>query len=342
MTQEEFDEACSAMRRVIVPPGIEVQFNGEGLATRTPLKIVRATLPTVLSDEEGYIRRTERQTEVRIYEPLPNETPSIYELGIPVVETGDRWHVDVQQKVPLNMDRDNVTPGYLRALRTLVVNEMRDFLGEADANATFVNEALADDDATPEAIEKALELKYGKKRAVYDPSDPEANNRAVANGYKLIYGSQLNSDQWKNVKKHEAAPPAGKLFPTSKAKFSADGKDCWVPKEKWTPGMRLIVDYARDLAQQLLGKFIEVDILSDVTLGWGTCYGNLGLVFNLGRLGKAFFENGISDEVNSLLIHEFAHDIEENHLSETYHKACCDLGAKLARLALTTPRFFAR
>jgi hypothetical protein len=31
-------------------------------------------------------------------------------MGIPVVETGDRWHVDVAQKVPLNFDRDNLPP----------------------------------------------------------------------------------------------------------------------------------------------------------------------------------------------------------------------------------------
>ena len=26
----------------------------------------------------------------------------LYELGIPVVETGDKWHYSVRQKVPLN------------------------------------------------------------------------------------------------------------------------------------------------------------------------------------------------------------------------------------------------
>ena len=71
-------------------------------------------LPTVLADDEGVLRKTTRKTLVSVYEPLDSETPTLYEMGIPVVETGDRYHVDIGQKVPLNMDRDNVTPAYLR------------------------------------------------------------------------------------------------------------------------------------------------------------------------------------------------------------------------------------
>jgi len=60
-------------------------------------------LPTVVADEEGVLRKTSRKTLVRVYEPAEGEAAMLYEMGIPVVETGDRFHVDVQQKVPLNM-----------------------------------------------------------------------------------------------------------------------------------------------------------------------------------------------------------------------------------------------
>src|SRR5439155_12367182 len=55
---------------------------------------------------------------------LPGETPTLYELGIPVVETGDRWHVSVGQEVPLTPDRTNVPPAYLRAVRVGVLNAL--------------------------------------------------------------------------------------------------------------------------------------------------------------------------------------------------------------------------
>jgi len=45
-------------------------------------------------------------------------------MGIPVVETGDRWHYDIGQKVPLTLDRENVPPGFLRQVRVAVFNRM--------------------------------------------------------------------------------------------------------------------------------------------------------------------------------------------------------------------------
>jgi hypothetical protein len=102
--------------------------------------------------------------------------------------------------------------------------------------------------------------------------------------------------------------------------------------------------------------------LSDVTESWGACYGSQGLVFNLGRLGKDFFEECVAPEtrvngnvvkpgvnvmrptvrLNQLLIHEIGHHIESNHLDDKYHEALCNLGAKLTRLALTKPELFCR
>jgi hypothetical protein len=63
------------------------------------------------------MRPRQRKTQVAIFEALPGPTPSLYEMGLPVVEMGNRWHVNVGQKLPLNRDRDNVKPAYLQAVR---------------------------------------------------------------------------------------------------------------------------------------------------------------------------------------------------------------------------------
>src|SRR5512135_50355 len=352
ITRAELAEIKEGLKRILVPKGIALTVNGHPLPTRVPLKTVEATLATEISDDEGTLRRSSRKTTVDIYEVLPGETAMLYEMGMPVVETGDKFHVDVQQKVPLNMDRDNVTPAYLRDVRTLVVNAMHDQLDEADANATFVNEALADDQATPEAVKTALDLKFTEKHAIRDPNDPEANNNLIAQGYTLIHGSQLTKDQWDNVKKlpEETRPrPAGQIAPTKKALFSPNGVDRWVPRDKWTPAMRAVAAYSADVCRELTGSRVEVSILSDITESWGACYGSQGLVFNLGRLGKDFFEECVTSDamqptvrVNQLLIHEIGHHVESNHLDERYHEALCNLGAKLAQLALTKPEMFRR
>jgi hypothetical protein len=361
ITRAELAEIKEGLKRILVPKGITLTINGEQLPSRVPLKTVEATLATEISDGEGTLRRSARKTTVDIYEVLPGETAMLYEMGMPVVETGDKFHVDAQQKVPLNMDRDNVTPAYLRDVRTLVVNAMHAHLTEDDANATFVNEALADEAAAPEAVSKALDLKYGEKRAIWDPSDPEANMNLVSQGYTLIKGGQLTADQWANVKKHDAdrTRPAGQIAPTKKALFSPDGEDKWVPREKWTIAMRAVVAYAADVCRELVGSHVEVAILSDITQSWAACYGSQGLVFNLGRLGHGFFDECVTNEseharqsrpsvmrptvrLNQLLLHELGHNQASNHLSEEYHEALCSLGAKLAQLALGKPTLFYR
>jgi hypothetical protein len=64
-----------------------------------------------------------------------------------------------------------------------------------------------------------------------------------------------------------------------------------------------------------------------------------GLVEQLARfrvLGR-WFEQGVTEEVDRLLIHEFGHQYSGDHLSEEYHDALCLLGARLKRLALEKP-----
>jgi hypothetical protein len=346
ITRAELAEIKAGLKKIIVPAGVTLLINGEQLPVRVLLKTVEATLATEISDDEGVLRRSIRKTTVDIYEPLPGETPMLYELGMPVVETGDKFHVSVSQKVPLNMDRDNVTPAYLRDVRTVVVNAMHDKLTEDDGNATFVNEALADDDVAPEAANKALDLKFTKKRAIWDPNDLEANMNLESQGYTLIKGGQLTGDQWANAKKHDPKlKPAGQIAPTKKVLFAPDGKDCWVPRAKWTPAMRAVVAYATEVCRALIGSRVEVSVMSDITESAGACYGSQGLVFNLGRLGHDFFNacsHGPTDQLNQLLLHELGHGLPggDNHLDAKYHEGLCKLGAKLTRLALDLPHLF--
>jgi hypothetical protein len=350
MTRAELAQIKLALKQLIPPAGIDTYIDGEKLATRTPIKQIEATLPTEIADEEGMLRRSSRKCTVNVYEPLEGEDAMLYELGVPVVEMpGDRWHVSIEQKVPLNTDRDNVTPAYLRAIRTLVVNTLSDKLTSEEANATFVNEALADDNVAPEAVSKALDIKYGTKRAIWDPSDLEANNTLISQGFTLIHGNQLTKAQWRNVRTHDTKTvPAGRIAPTSKAIFSATGEDVWVSRDKWTPGMCRVVDFSFEVAAALLGREITVAILSDIRLNYLACFGNMGggeqLIFNVGRLGHAFFDacavDGPTDRLMDLLLHELAHAVESDHLNSRYHDALTSFGAKLARLALTNPGLF--
>jgi hypothetical protein len=192
MTEDEYAPVCDYLRSLLLPDDIAVTFNGDRLLPRKPIQSFQASLETQIADDKGIMRPTVRKTLVSLYEVLPVEVPSLYEMGLPIVETGDKWHVSVAQKIPLNRDRNNVKPAYLRAVRTLVLNAMLDQMTEEDANADWVRQASSDPNCAPEAITRVLDLRFGELRAAFDPNDPEANKAWVAQGGTLVYGPMLS------------------------------------------------------------------------------------------------------------------------------------------------------
>jgi len=215
MTTQEFTEVSDYLRSLLLPPGIVVTFNGERLIPRTPIQTFPASLETVVIGENGTMRPTVRKTEVGLFEVFPGEVAHIYELGLPVVETGDKWHINVGQKVPLNKDRNNVKPAYLKAVRTQVLNAVYDRLTEEDANADWVRQASSDPNCSEEAIKKVLTLRFGEKFAGFDPNDKEVGKKWVSEGGVLVYGPMLSPQEWKNTKKAGAIQSAGKLRPSA-------------------------------------------------------------------------------------------------------------------------------
>ncbi len=340
MTREELAEASKAIQRLIPPVGVETVFNGAALPTRVCADRFQTHLSTEIANEEGYLKKVARETWIEMYEPLEGETPSLYEMGIPVVETGDKWHYNIMQKVPLNSDRDNVTPGWLQYLRMLVLNQTHAKISKDDATQKWVRDASADLDVTPEALETVMTHRFTKKRVIADPTDPEGTKRAMSEGYTVVSGGSLSREEWQNVKRDGTMLPAGQVTPSPKIHESPDGKDDEVPFEKWTDGMKRISSWAAALGRVLLEMDISVRIVNRFTANHGAWYGPGHLTLNLARLGHAWFNEGPREEVDRLIIHEFGHHFSSDHLSHAYHDALCKLGAKLTSFALEDPEFF--
>ena len=106
--------------------------------------------------------------------------------------------------------------------------------------------------------------------------------------------------------------------------------------------MNNIVAYAKALARELLGHDLRVIIGNTPNGNYMAHYtkGIPRLVINMARVGKKWFNDGPTTKVNNLMIHEFGHDYCSDHLSEEYHDALCDLGARMTQLALDKPGFF--
>ena len=339
MTAAEYTQVCDYIRSLLLPEGIAVTFNGDTVLPRKPIHTFQASLETQIADSKGVMRPTTRKAVVTLYDPLPGEVPALYEMGLPIVDTSDKWHVNVHQKVPLNKDRNNVRPAFLKAVRTLVLNEMLNSLTEDDANADWVRQASSDSNCSEEAIKKVLKLRFGDKFAAFDPNDKEAGKRFVSEGGVLVYGPMLSPQEWKKAKEAGAIQSAGKLCPSPKPySKEKDSKEVTIiAPDKWTVGMKAIADYAVFLGKELMQVPVTVTFVN-TTNAFLACYAAGGdLHFNIFRLGHAWFENGINEEVDKLLIHEYGHEYSGDHLSEEHHEALCLLGAKLKRLALENP-----
>ena len=334
MTAAEHTELCTFAKTLLAPRGIETTFNGEWLMPRKPVATLTASLTTEMSNGEGILRRKKRDTTVEVLEPRDDEQAMIYELGIPVMPLDCKWHVNVQQKVPLTMERDAVPPSYIREINVLLLNELSAALTADDASQNWVRDGAGNKAAKPEAVTRVMGLRFGKKRVAFDPSDLEANKIAVSEGYTVVHGGSLSKDEWRNVKVYESVRPAGQVTPSPKP-FSKDGTPLeLIPRERWNPQMIVFAEYAKVLAEELMNVQIAVRFAHDK--GWSTtaCYGNSELTVNL---AKFFLTAQPRININELLLHEFAHQYESDHLSRSFYDAIARLGASLCELAIEQP-----
>lgn len=347
MNHAEYDEFCAAFDKMIPPDGIKTTFNGKMLDGRLRIGTFRTQLPTIIGDDEGILRATHRVGAVDILEVKDGETAMIYEMGIPIVETGDTFHVNVHQKVPLNMDRDNVTPAYLRQIRAEVLNFTSARLTKEQASEAWVTNALESKDIEPDAVVTAMTKRFGEKRASYDPTDREANMALTGRGFTVVTGASLPKAAWANVRAAGALVPAGRLAPTPVPySTSPDAEPVEVlGRDAWTNGMRQVEEITRwaakvcGVSDDLLVSFV----VPPRKLDWAACFGNgSGLDYNVTNLGRKWFEtwHEHSTAVLDLIIHELAHSKSGNHLDERYYKACTEFGAKLTLATMRDPKTF--
>ncbi len=338
----EIKECVKTTQLFIPPEQIVTTINGKKLPVRKPIASVEATLATEFENGQGQYRRTRRATVIHVYEPLPAEEASLYEMGLPVVETGDRWHYDIQQRVPLNADRDNVQPSFLRDVRAAVVNALSDKVGEEDAAEPWARDATQSSRIEKQAFERVMHKRHGRKLVVRSVNDAEANHVAAAHGYEVLAGGALTGDEWRNAKRFESFQAASRAFPTDSPTSGSGSKSTTIPEEKWTPGMRRLAEYVERIGRELVGGLVVRIVRDSGNRRFSAWYSQKEITFNLQRLGHRFFNDFPAnlERVNSLLLHEIAHERESDHLSDRYHSAICDFGATLTQLALDKSKLF--
>ena len=325
MKHEDYVSILEQSKKMICPVDVEYKVNNEIISRRKSISSFVCTLPTIIADIRGNLNKSYKQTVVSVY-PKSSEKGKIFELGIPVVDIDIDYDVDIEQKIPLNKDRDNVTPAFRKQLCTEVLNHCFKDLSKEQVKTGWVMTAL--ENAKPEAVQDVLTKKHGEDAVVYDLKDTEANKKAFADSREIIHGGSYNSKVWENIrtvsKNTDLFKSAGQYPQYAKPKFGGGAK----PVER-TEKINEVVDYAKDMFFKLFTAELNVSVHDGSGASATFCRATNGLSLFYNVLGKKWFDlENNKEKILSLLIHEFAHYIESDHLSKNFHDACCDIGAK--------------
>lgn len=332
MTREEIAECESAALMFMPPPHIKTVINGTEIPARIPIEnVIGVKLTTEHSNGDGVMKRTQRKTTIEVHEPLEGEKPMLYEMGLPVVEleAGDPWHINICQRVPLNSDRDNVSPAFLRDVRAEVLNLMANRLTDDQSSDAWVSEAAEDERIDPEAVTTVVKNRFGKNAVVADPSDPQSRERAIMAGYTIVPARAMSKDMWSKVREAGAVPSSSKVFGTTV--FESQ----YLDEDEITENMAIVEEMAKRISKAALNlpglqvKFYRSE--ANVNAQWTSGTVPATIEFNMTSLGESWFHPSNIDQHVSLIIHEVGHN-GGGHLDASYIATLCNIGARLFKL----------
>lgn len=336
MTREELARVERDVLLLIPPSATVTTFNGRRIPNREPVASTAGALTTEVAGPDGVLRRAKRVAPVHCYGVGEGEVGTVYEMGIPVAATGDGFHVNIGQKLPLNMERDALPESYLRDVRALVLNATAHLLDPEEAAKPWVGDALADKDVSPEAVRQVVTLRYGENRVTYDPSDTEANRSAVAEGHVVIHGGAFSAEQWKNIRGAGAVTPAGQKFPTPKP-FGPNGEPVQtLPLDDWTTDHRNFAEFARRMSEVTIGVAVTVRFVLNEMWNSAGAFGPDRVLY----IANAHFLEivGGKEQALDFLTHELGHVEGDDHLSMKYHGWLTKIAARLALWLADSPQ----
>ena len=255
------------------------------------------------------------------------------------METGDVFHYDVRQRVPLPINRNNVHPAYLKRLRGAVLDATADLLTPEQAANKGITDGIST--AKPETRVAVINARFGEKRFVTD-FNREAGGELFAEGHTPVLPNAFDSDTWKALKAAKAIHSANQLRP----KHYVDPIP--LPEERITPAMRKFRQFAELLCQLTLNKSIASWNWSNnpAAANAASCgpHGDdaIDLAVNVGALGPAWFSDQPATCARNidLIIHELGHHAGAMDCTREHANEMTRIAATLAVLMLTRPALF--
>jgi len=243
----------------------------------------------------------------------------LYEIGIPVVDIDCDYSLNVQQRVPLGVDRETVRPIFLKELYAELLKHTAEQLPEESSGATWVRTGLTlTDRMDKKTVEAVIKKRYGDKALVANPSDPRSIDDAIAHGYHIIRGSEMGKDEWVTVKAFDTVQTTSDLF-------EYNTRDAPSIKEL-TSDMQALKDLTIKIAKEVFGISVSVDFFKDSRMVAAQYNSAIKAVsFNIAKVDT---RQPFRVDTIAVIFHELAHEYG-NHTEEGYHEALSKACAKL-------------
>jgi hypothetical protein len=128
----------------LVPDGVDLEVNGSVIRSRAIRHRIESSLSTEIYDAASQSwKKPSRRSTIHLVPTASNETPTIYEMGIPVaaLDWSVPFHCDIQQRVPMNPNRDAVASGYAVKLHVACLPTLLSELDESTIKDDWVGTA---------------------------------------------------------------------------------------------------------------------------------------------------------------------------------------------------------
>jgi anti-sigma regulatory factor (Ser/Thr protein kinase) len=336
----EFDAYFS---RFLVPDSVTLLLNGRALPHRHVVHGVEATLTTeVYNPESQTWRKPRRKATIQLVAALADETPFIYEMGIPVAaaEWTVPFHVNVLQRVPMNPNRDALASGYAKQIHKACLPTLLPALDPQEATADWVGAAGAQSGAS---IQKQIITKaFGATavRSVPSMGKRDFDHDAERMGASVVKTAQMSSGFREMAKEHlptaqeavidaqvkaqERVVESG--FGLSDVREKADKRNTWIERQGGRSRVRRCLSFAVWFCQQLVdssgdktdrvrGKLAlgsEPELfgteISTFMAHWSDCN-----VLTLALEVDCFWRDPVGAEALTIYVHEAAHARAMHH-----------------------------
>jgi hypothetical protein len=321
----------------LVPQGIELVVNGERISARSVQHRVQANITTELYDAIGQSwKKPGRTTTIHLVRTQPGETATIYEMGIPVaaVDWNMPYHCDVQQRVPMNPNRDAVAAGYPVKLHVACLPTLLEEMEESAIKDDWVGTAGRRCDSTVQ--KRIIERAFGENIARSVPRmgerhfDEDArelgvqvvNTAQASGGFRDMLRVFVPSAQ-EVVRRDEIAKAERACrdsFSIATAREAGDLRQQWLERQGGADRVGRCLEFAVWFCQQLVdtcpGR--EHRVSGQLTLNHQagvTLFAHWSATneLTLALDQPCFWQEPLGPEALQILIHEAAHALNMHH-----------------------------